>query len=405
VEWYVSEEIRELRRRGVRVFPCSGRRANPSAVTQELRAALADQTLCLEPLSLPILARAIWLLLRRGRTIGDLLFRILFEGSESAGIRLRALAHTLLGANYAVLLQPRRVEHIHVHHGYFSSWVALVAARLLGIPFSITLHGSDLLLHGTYMDMKLTECAFCVTISEFNRTHILAHYPGVDPDRVRVQRLGVPIPPTNMTKIQPAVASAVRPLLLSVGRLHSVKNHAFLLQGCYLLRECGIEFQCFIAGDGPERCKLEFLIAKLRLGDIVTLLGHLPRERVQHFYDLADLVVLTSRSEGIPLVLMEAMAHGKIVLAPAITGIPELVIDGKTGFLYRPEALEDFVWRLEQICKSLGALDPVRRAAREHVMEHFQLRKNLQSFGDFFLGQITKPNRSSIHADSILQQI
>src|SRR5438552_2733895 len=100
-----------------------------------------------------------------------------------------------------------------------------------------------------------------------------------------------------------------------------------------------LPFECSIAGEGPERRHLESLIRKFRLEDRVTLLGHVAREQMDSLYDRADIVVLTSRSEGIPLVLMEAMARGKIVLAPAITGIPELVIAGKTGFLYEPASM------------------------------------------------------------------
>ena len=94
-------------------------------------------------------------------------------------------------------------------------------------------------------------------------------------------------------------------------------------------------FECLIAGEGPERRNLESLIRRCGLEERVTLLGHVPREHMDSLYDRADVVVLTSRSEGIPLVLMEAMARGKIVLAPAITGIPELVIAGRDGISVR----------------------------------------------------------------------
>ena len=123
--------------------------------------------------------------------------------------------------------------------------------------------------------------------------------------------------------------------MLAVGRLHPVKDHAFLLRACHELKTSGADFACLIAGEGPERPWLEHLIRNLGLEDQVKLLGHLSRQQLDACYELCDLVVLTSRSEGIPLVLMEAMARGKIVLAPAITGIPELVKDGETGFLYR----------------------------------------------------------------------
>lgn len=280
----------------------------------------------------------------------------------------------------------------------------MVAARALGIASSLTLHGSDLLLHAAYLDTKLAECAFCLTISQFNRRYILAHYPMIGPERVFVQRLGVGVPPKNRAAcdVRPITR---QPLLLSVGRLHPVKNHLFLVQACYVLRAWGIDFRCVIAGEGSERRKLEFLIETLRLQDVVTLAGHLSRPEVAVMYEQADLVVLTSRSEGIPLVLMEAMAREKIVLAPSITGIPELVIDGKTGFLYEPESLEQFVWRVDQILHSLNILDSVRRAARQSVITHFDQQKNLAAFGKFFVEQLAKRERRSVREDLVLQQV
>ena len=98
--------------------------------------------------------------------------------------------------------------------------------------------------------------------------------------------------------------------------------------------------------------------------------------------------MLTSRSEGIPLVLMEAMARGKPVLAPAITGIPELVLDGKNGFLYRPGSLEDFVARVELIPTTPNPLSATCAAARQHVLQHFNREKNLAAFCNFLLQQI-----------------
>jgi glycosyltransferase involved in cell wall biosynthesis len=139
------------------------------------------------------------------------------------------------------------------------------------------------------------------------------------------------------------------------------------------------------------------------------------------WYEQADLVVLTSRSEGIPLVLMEAMARGKIVLAPEITGIPELVTAGKTGVLYTARSQEDFVDRLRSIYSLLQEpdqsriqpsilsgskqLDLMRRAAQAQVRNNFNRRKRLQSFGDFFLQRIAQRPEGIHYEDPILQQI
>src|SRR5438876_11996786 len=119
------------------------------------------------------LLREAWLCLRNAMLLGDLCLRVLIRGRESPLRRLRAVLHTWLGAYYALSLQGRGVTHIHVHHGYFASWVAMVAARLLGINFSMTLHGSDVLLHPADLDTKRKNCNFCRTISECNRQYIL----------------------------------------------------------------------------------------------------------------------------------------------------------------------------------------------------------------------------------------
>jgi colanic acid/amylovoran biosynthesis glycosyltransferase len=263
VEPYVFEEIEELRRRAVQVVPCSARRHG--GAVQELRLeSFASETLYLQPLSLGLLIRAAWLCLRRFTALSDLLTRALAQGSEPPARRLRALLHTLLGACLALRLEGRGVEHIHVHHGYFASWIAMVAARLLGIDYSLTLHGSDLLLHGAYLDTKLKHCGFCVTVSEFNRRFVLEHYPDVEPGKIIVQRLGVQSPCT-MVSPSPPGREPQRLTMLAVGRLHPVKDHAFLLRACYELKSRGTDFSCLIAGEGPERPWLEHLIRNLGL--------------------------------------------------------------------------------------------------------------------------------------------
>src|SRR5437016_5660548 len=321
--------------RGINVIAGSIRRSSGTAGTAPVS---AGEALYLEPLRMGQLFRAV-LCLRNVKLLGDLLLRVLIHGRESPLRRFRAVLHTWLGAYCALSLQGRGVTHIHVHHGYFASWVAMVAARLLGINFSMTLHGSDLLLHAAYLDTKLKNCSFCITISEFNRRYILAHYPDADPAKVAICRMGVEASRAIPT---PRVAPE-RVVMLAVGRLHAVKDHAFLIRACKIVKERGLEFLCIIAGEGPQRAALQRLICGLELRSQVRLLGHCSRAELDDLYSMSDLVVLTSRSEGIPLVLMEAMVRGKVVLAPGITGIPELVLDGKTGFLYKPGSLDDFV--------------------------------------------------------------
>jgi colanic acid/amylovoran biosynthesis glycosyltransferase len=390
LEGYVKDEICELRRRGLDAISCSVLRP-PRNLDLKLQL-VAVNTLCLFPLRAGTSLHASWLCIRRFSTLKNFFRRVLLRGKEPLSQRIRALAHIWLGAYYALLLRDRQVDHIHVHHGYFAASVAMVAARLLQVDFSMTLHGSDVLLHAAYLDAKLANCKFCLTVSEFNRQYILQRYPHTAPEKIVLQRLGVDVPPLPRVPSQPPPENDPF-LLLAVGRLHPVKDHAFLLRACALLSSRGVRVLCHFAGEGPERPALQKLISNLGLEGNVRLLGHLGPAELEAQYAICDLVVLTSRSEGIPLVLMEAMARGKPVLAPAITGIPELVVHGKTGFLYRSGSIEDFARQLALIRGGRASLPLLRQAAHQHVRTHFNKQHNLENFCDMFLSQITLPEK------------
>ncbi len=155
------------------------------------------------------------------------------------------------------------------------------------------------------------------------------------------------------------------------------------------------------------------MIRDFDLQSEVRLLGPLSRGQLDEEYGRADLVVLTSRSEGIPLVLMEAMMRGKPVLAPAITGIPELVVNGETGFLYQAGSLDDFLSRVTFVMEAQSTLGSLQQAAREHVHKHFNRETNLAAICDLFTACLkarpipvpgTGPeNVSAIYEDPLLQ--
>jgi colanic acid/amylovoran biosynthesis glycosyltransferase len=405
VEPYVGEEIRELRRLGARALPCSVRR--PKSAPAEL-SEWSDETEYLFPLHTITALLATWTLCRHALSLYDLLQRVL-AGRESLGRRLKTVAHTWLGAYLAVVARNEGVLHVHVHHGYFSAWIGMVAARILGAGFSMTLHGSDLLLRADYLDTKLANCRFCYTVSEFNRQSIIRRFPQIGADQILLRRLGV-----DPKEWRPAshVNKGRAFTILSVGRLHAVKNHAFLILMCRLLKSRGMQFHCAIAGEGDERERLEQLILRLDLQDEVELLGHVSRQRLPDLYASADLVALTSHSEGIPVGLMEAMAMNRIVLAPRITGIPELIEDGKDGLLYSANSMEEFLAKLDFVYSRGASLDNLRTAARAKIKTRFHGALNLARFAQDFLNRVeeswapvTARVQNDCHEDPLLQQI
>jgi glycosyltransferase involved in cell wall biosynthesis len=403
VESYVYKEIEELREQGAEVTPYSIRFPKLAAECSEM----VSEAQYVFPLRLSVSLLATWLLLKNCWRLRDLAWRLV-RGRESLQRKLRTFGHTWLGAYLAILLRQKRVQHIHVHHGYFSSWVGMIAARLLRITFSMTLHGSDLLVRGDYLDTKLAGCSFCFTISDFNRDYILERYPTVPANKIFVHRLGVD---TGLWRSACIGSGDKRLSILSVGRLHAVKNHEFLLCACYLLKQRGVQIRCRIAGEGQERQNLEEVIVKLGLEREVELLGHIERRLLPSLYVEADAVALTSRSEGVPVTLMEAMAMERIVIAPRISGIPELVQDGETGFLYAANSMQEFLVKMELIAHQPPSLQSMRSAARRRVIADFNLKTNLARTASHFLSLIgkTEPHKAlrdePSHAHPVLQQI
>jgi glycosyltransferase involved in cell wall biosynthesis len=402
LEPYVMDEITELRRRGVQVVCCSGKRVSQNALSLAERA-FWKETRYFRPLSDDELVRALGRLASNRHNLWQLLRPLMWERGASPGRRIRALGHTVMGAALAEQLAPLEVEHIHAHHGYFASWMALTAARLLGIGFSFTLHGSDLLQRADLLSAKLRACQFCVTVSEYNRQFILRNYPATPFEKIVVQRLGVDRVRSGPTSTPTAEAGQQRFCLLSVGRLHRVKDYHFLIRACAELRNRGLDFLCWIVGEGPERPALEREIVARGLQGPVRLIGHVPRTALRSYYRYADLVVMTSKSEGIPVVLMEAMSHAKLVLAPAITGIPELVEHQRTGFLYQPASLPDFVSAVTWIHDHRASLSGIQRAAAARIAASYNRQRNLRAFAAQFLARISQSEGD--HAHPVLQQV
>jgi glycosyltransferase involved in cell wall biosynthesis len=393
VEPYVDAEIQELRDRGVEITACS--------ILRPEKPDGGEAEFYLSPLRIDLALVSTWMFVCHCSRWFPLVMRAFSSRRESFARRLRTILQSWLGAYLAAGLRKRGIQHIHVHHGYFAAWVAMVCARMLGVGYSLTLHGSDLLVDDNFLDIKLANCKFCSTISEFNRSYIRSYYPEIPSHKILVHRMGVDCEAALL------VLSARVPHklnLLAVGRLHAVKNYPFLIHACRMLKDRGVEIACSIAGGGTERAYLERLITDLRLEAEVTLLGPVSHSRLIPLYQHADLLVLTSKSEGIPLVLMEAMALGCPVLAPHITGIPELIIDGKTGFLYEPGSMDDFVSKVQEIGRGYAGMSKVIVAARRRVQEQFNGQKNTAKFCDAMLREVGDKQESS-NENSLLQQV
>jgi glycosyltransferase involved in cell wall biosynthesis len=276
------------------------------------------------------------------------------------------------------------VRHVHCHFANHPALAGFLIHRLTGIPFSFTAHGSDLNVDRTMLPQKIREAAFAVTISETNRRLIETTCGGPVPNLV-VLHVGI-----DGRRFAPRAAAETRgapshsPRILCIGTLHEVKGQRHLIAAARLLAERDADFDLAFVGDGPDRPELEALAAAVPAPGRVTFLGQQTRDRIVELLADADLLVAPSvptasgKREGLPVVLIEAMASGVAVVASHLSGIPELVEDGVTGLTVAPgdeEGLADAIRAL------LG--DPQRRAAlaaagRARVEAEFDLDRNAE---------------------------
>lgn len=285
----------------------------------------------------------------------------------------------LRGGWLAVQLQADGVAHLHAHFIARPAEVAVAASALGGLPFSISAHAKDIYTSKPEdLQRRLRAARFTVTCTEFNRRTLAALAP-----EARVQRMYHGIDHGVFHPARRATPTGV-PLLLAVGRLRAKKGLDTLIDACGLLQRRGLAFRCQIVGYGELREPLLAQIAAAGLAERITLPGKLAREQVIACYAEASVFVQPSRvtadgdRDGIPNVLLEAMAMGLPVVATRVSGIPELVCHGLSGLLVEPDdpaALADAIAHALARPALAAALG---RHARSVVTESFDNDLNLQ---------------------------
>lgn len=278
------------------------------------------------------------------------------------------------------------VEHLHAHFATHPAAAAWAIHRWTGIPFSFTAHAHDIFAHRAGLGVKARAAAFVVAISQFHRRWLLAHVPGLDPDRVVVIPCG--IRPADYA-LPPVTAPDGRLRLLCVASLQPYKGHAVLLAALARLRG-RLDFTCRFVGDGPLRACLARQAAALGLNGLVQFVGAATEAEVAQELRRADAFVLASvrepsgKMEGLPVALMEAMAARLPVVASDLAAVSELVGHEQTGLLTPPgdaAALAAAIWRLRS---------PQRRAAwgqagRERVRRDYDLTASARRLSAQFL--------------------
>lgn len=297
---------------------------------------------------------------------------------------LRRLVYNLFYFAEAVVaghwFERAQVRHFHVH---YASTVGLLVSRVFPLTMSITLHG-----RGEFVDPvrfrlreKVAASVFVCAISHYARSRVMMACEPSLWAKIELARLGVD--PGGLTPGE--FRAAPDPFeILSVGQLVPIKAHRILLEA---VARVARELPCVrlrLVGDGPERKGLEEYAISLGLGDRVRFEGALAFDRVLDLYRRADLFVLSSFDEGVPVVLMEAMAMEVPCVATRITGIPELIREGVDGLLVAPSDVEGLAEAILKPARDPGLRLRLGKAARQRILECYELGRNTAALAGIF---------------------
>ena len=386
---FIRREIEALRRLGL-VIHLYGIRKDSIPAPESM--AIVNETHYLYPLRLPetILAILYYIF-----TSPLNFFRGLYKAGTSKEFSIRRrckmVYHYLLAAQTARRLKKQQITHIHAHFKNVSASIAMYASHHSGIPFSITVHSA-----GTYktphilgLHQKLRQARFLVMISNYN----IDYYDAIEPCRAKshVVRCGIELDQFSFRAPRPLT----QPLqILAVGRFVQKKGFAHLLDAISTLSDENINLHLTLIGDGPLMPELKAKAADSGIESVITFAGQQNTDHVRQAMTRADVVVVPSvtsdsgEMEGLPVVIMEAMASGVPVIASDHSAISEIVKDRETGLLTQEKDAQGIARAIKSL--ELLDLDRMTKSAHQFLKENFDIeivaRKRAELFSRYTSG-------------------
>lgn len=391
---FVQREIEALRRQGLAVETFSIRRPAAKDILADQKAEEAATYYVLENCKRP--STFIGAHLRRlvrspgsyFKTLG-LAWRLRQPGLKSALYQLFYFAEAVVLAQE---LNRRAIAHLHNHFGDSSCSVTLLANSLSDVPFSFTEHGPNIFFEaGPWrLDEKIARARFVVAISHFCRSQLMLFSRSEDWPKIAIVHCGVT--PENY---RAETRSTSGQKLIYVGRVEPVKGLLVMLDAMAKVKADHPNVTLTVVGDGSSREMIEARTRELDLSGAVQFVGYKTQREVASLMTEADALVLPSFAEGIPVVLMEAMASGKPVVASRVAGVQELVEDGVNGFTVPPGDTQSLAQRIGQLITDPALSQRMGQAGRMKVEQEFNTDREAERLAELLLSgpEIPRPLR------------
>ena len=378
---FVMREILGLRAAGVRVDTVSVHQASEDSLLAEADRREAERTWNIFPLQLRLFGRA------HGRAISRhpaAYLRVLAEALRASPGGWRATVWQLFYFAEAIALwdhaERSGVRHLHAHLAnvaadicWWASEFGNSAEKATTWRWSFTMHGPTELFSVERFNLarKVAQADLVVCISDFTRSQLMYLTEPEHWAKMHVVHCGADLDryPLERPRAGP------RFVVLCVARLAAQKGLEVLLSAVKALAHDGVDVQLVLVGEGPLRERLRRRAERLGIADRVALAGAVGQDEMARYYAGADVFCLPSFAEGVPVVLMEAMASGRAVVATRIAGVPELVEDGVSGFLVTPGNADELAAALERLASSPEERESMGRAGRRKVVDEFDAEK------------------------------
>ena len=375
---FIYREIVSMRRQGVQIDVIGMIRPQEGYILEEARHEM-DTTFYVQPVNWPafIVAHLFYFLTRPHIYLHSLLY-LVTRPHDELSLWLKTWAHFAIGPYVAWNLRKQKPHHIHAHFADRATVVAYVAARLLGVNHSFTAHAKDIYAENVFLADKIKAAQFVTTCTEYNRKYMATLTD--EPQKIHLLYHGLDFSDFDLKK----QCCVDLPLILAIGKLKEKKGFPYLIEACAILRDRGYNFRCWIIGEGPDRADLLAQIERLDLQKHVHLKGNAPFTQVLEafaqatIFTLPCVVAANNDRDGIPNVILEAMAAGVPVVSTPISAIPEVIIHNETGYLVTPRDSQDLADGLAHLLNSPQERTRLARKAQVFVRERFNVEQNVK---------------------------
>lgn len=369
---FIKREIRALEEQGVFVLRVAARMAVEELV-DECDLAEVNRTIEIARDIKALIKSAVLLLPRSPLKFFSALKAALWFGFNDRCRFLHHVVYLLEACRLAELCCQHKIDHVHSHFGTNATNVALLCYLLGGPEYSFTVHGPEEFDKPFQLSLreKIQHAKFVVAITSFCKSQLYRHCDYSDWPKIKIVHCGV----DSRTTLSPVPVTVNNGHVVNIGRLSEQKGQMLLLQGVKALRDEGVDLTLHLVGDGELRPMINDFIKANDLNDAVVLHGYLGAAEIRNLLDDSIGLVLPSFAEGLPVVIMEALARQRPVLTTYIAGIPELITPAN-GWLVPAGELNGLIAALKALCAaSPEKLNSMGQAGYDCVVRDFNCFK------------------------------